>query len=96
MVYVDEIMVTVPSARWPFKASCHLYADTEEELHWFAGMLGLKRSWFQTPEETGLAHYDLTASKRRLAVALGARQQSIQEAAEFFSRIRPGIVPETP
>jgi len=47
-----------------------LFADTLEELHLFAGRLGLHRKWFQ--DHRRLPHYDLTPNKRRQAVALGA------------------------
>lgn len=46
-----------------------MIADTNEELHAFAARIGLKREWFQTDLEP---HYDLTASKRKLAVQRGA------------------------
>jgi hypothetical protein len=69
-VMVDELR------RWPtsircFKAgSCHLTADTLEELHAFAARLGLRRSWFQ--DHPRLPHYDLTKSRREQALQLGA------------------------
>lgn len=51
--------------------SCHLTTDGElEELHAFAARLGLKRAWFQNHRV--MPHYDLTASKREQAIALGA------------------------
>jgi len=87
-VYVDQMMKTVPSARWPFKASCHLYADTEEELHQFAERLGLERRRFQSREQTGLAHYDLVTTKRRWAIRLGAHGHSTREAARYFAMAR--------
>lgn len=68
-VRVDELR------KWPTKircfkpGSCHLTADTLEELHAFAARLGMKREWFQ-PKST--PHYDLTASKRERALELGA------------------------
>ncbi len=55
---------------WRLGPSAHLIADTNEELHALAVRLGLKRAWFQ--KTTGAPHYDLTASKRALAVSLGA------------------------
>lgn len=77
-VYVDEVM------RWPtkircFKAgSCHLTADTVEELHAFAKRLGLRREWFQPKSSP---HYDLTPGKRVRAVALGAEFVPAKEQA---------------
>lgn len=65
-VYVDKLR----DWGWRLGPSCHLIADTNEELHAFAATLGLKRSWFQA--KTSGPHYDLTAGKRARAVELGA------------------------
>lgn len=77
-VYVDMLI----NYGWSLGPSCHMIADTNEELHVFASTIGLKRSWFQNHEH-GLPHYDLTASKRRLAVKQGAieidRKQLIEK-----------------
>jgi hypothetical protein len=69
---VDELR------QWPTKircfqaGSCHLTTDGDlEELHAFAATLGLRRAWFQ-PHHIA-PHYDLTASKRMLALEKGAR-----------------------
>jgi len=76
-VYVDELR------QWPttircFKAgSCHLTADTTEELHAFAARLGLKREWFQ--KHPLLDHYDLTMAKREMALKLGALQSTTRD-----------------
>ncbi len=72
MVYVGEMFVTIPSSIWPYKAACHLFADSVNELHSFAQRLKLKRSWFQAHKR--LNHYDLTTNKRRLAIREGATQ----------------------
>lgn len=61
---------------------CHMVSDTgEAELHAFAERLGLKRAWFQGRHNgsASTAHYDLIASKRRLAVRLGAIEVSSRE-----------------
>lgn len=61
---------------------CHMVSDTgEDELHQFAERLGLKRRWFQGRHNNtaSAAHYDLIASKRRLAVTLGAVEVSSRE-----------------
>ena len=52
------------------KPSCHMYADSLEELHEMASKIGLKLSWFQN--SLSLQHYDLTPSKRELAIINGA------------------------
>jgi hypothetical protein len=73
-VYVDPLLRTTPyhesvNKRWNWRQSCHLVADTEEELHAFAAKIGLQRAWFQ---QKSSPHYDLTANKRNQAVRLGA------------------------
>lgn len=74
-VYVDKLRYWPPSSKWSYPASCHLYADSVEELHRFAESLGLKRSWFQ--DRPRFPHYDLTASKRKLALKKGAKEKEI-------------------
>lgn len=87
-LYVDDVGIPadvfnvatgkVVSSRW-----CHLISDLldpDVELHPFAtGVLGLRKSYFQSGTDLrgqydpGHDHYDLTISKRRLAVANGAK-----------------------
>jgi len=75
-VYIDDAQIPasvrngdrVHTSTWS-----HLTADTEDELHAFARKLGLRREWYQGPDEHGdLWHYDLTAGKRQQALKLGA------------------------
>jgi hypothetical protein len=68
MVYVDEAIWLWHGLKW-----CHLLADTPEELHRFAGALGLHRSSYQGPPKTSTPHYDITGFERSRAVALGAQ-----------------------
>lgn len=70
MVYVDALLSCLPNPNWKYTKSCHLFADSEVELHDFARKLGLKRSWFQT--KSRLLHYDLNENKREQALKLGA------------------------
>jgi hypothetical protein len=69
-VYVDDMRMHATvgriTARWS-----HLMADTDDELHRFAARLGLRRAGAQYPG-TWKSHYDITDSKRRLAIELGA------------------------
>ena len=67
-VYVDPLI----NYGWKLGPSCHLTADTEEELHNFAISIGMKRSWFQDGESHSLPHYDLTKGRRAAAVKKGA------------------------
>jgi hypothetical protein len=68
-VYVDELMTW---GVWRYGESCHMTCSDLGTLHRFAERLGLKRAWFQNHVRPELAHYDLTASKRRKALELGA------------------------
>lgn len=76
-VRVDELTI-YPNAWGPFlRGSCHLMADSEDELHAFAKRLGMKRSWFQ--ERVHFPHYDLTAGKRAKAVKFGAVEVQLRD-----------------
>lgn len=83
-VLVDELRKWPTTIRCFRAGSCHMMATTLEELHAFAERLGLRRSWFQPASSP---HYDLTASKRELALQLGAvfvtaREQALQRRRE--------------
>lgn len=85
-VYVDPLL----NHGWVLKGqrvkSCHLLADTDEELHAFAQRLGLKREW---AHDGSLLHYDLVASKRSRAVQLGAEElSSFKQAALVYRKLR--------
>ena len=83
-VYVDELQVW-PNAWGPFRAgSCHLAADTLEELHEFAARLGMKREWFQDHKKH--PHYDLVKSRRDRAIRLGAKPVSSREIVNVWRR----------
>lgn len=67
-VYVDHLRPCLPNKNWRYTESCHMIADTRQELLKMAGHLRLKLSWFQEKPP----HFDLTRSKRILAVGAGA------------------------
>jgi len=74
-VYVDPMFPCACSRKWRYDSACHLVGDSVAELHSFASILGLKRSWFQN---SLLPHYDLTVNKRRQAVVLGAIELDVK------------------
>lgn len=85
-VYVDN--AGIPATAGGFKSRwSHTTATTREELIAFAEGLGLKREWFQTcknvkmcpPDTCPHWHFDVTAPKRRAAIAAGAVAIDIRE-----------------
>jgi len=84
MVYVDRMRPSIPNRHWPYKQSCHLIADTEEELHAFAKRIGLHRSWYQH-KAFHLSHYDLTKYMKCKALKYGAHPITQHE---FVVKIR--------
>lgn len=60
-VYVDNMF-----ASYGRMLMSHMVADTPEELHRMADIIGIHRRWFQGD------HYDISKGKRDLAIAAGA------------------------
>ena len=76
MIYVDDIQFYATNFR--YKYWCHMWSDTSiDELHEFAKQLNLKIEWFQ--DKKRFPHYDLTTSKRNLALQSGATYISLKE-----------------
>jgi hypothetical protein len=68
--------ILVDGAVWPFRGDHweHLVSDTSyEELHAFAGELGIPRRGFQGD------HYDVPSALRELAIRHGAQAVSSRE-----------------
>jgi hypothetical protein len=81
-VYVDPLV----NHGWHLGPSCHLFADTLEELHEMADAIGMKRSWFQ--DEPRLQHYDLTVTRRQRALQQGAIPLSRRAAVAKWRELR--------
>jgi hypothetical protein len=95
-VYVDDFGCPAEVGGYRGRWS-HLVADEQDELHAFAARLGLRRAWFQDPTISGKPmparpgtraaegwHYDVTESKRRLAIKLGAVPISIRDLSKVI------------
>ena len=65
-----------------------MFADTDEELHHYAFMLGLKPEWFQQPPKASWRHYDLTENKRKQAIKLGAIPMNLSFTPYFAFKQR--------
>jgi hypothetical protein len=84
-VYVDNLLPCLKSPKWRYDKSCHLIADDIDELHNFAEIIGLNRSWFQ---DKNVPHYDLTANKRAEVIKAGAIPLSVKDFVLKMRKIR--------
>lgn len=66
---------------------CHMIADSDEELHAMAARIGMKPEWHQKPG-THHSHYDISLSKRALAVRFGAIEINRAQLAAILKRKR--------
>jgi hypothetical protein len=73
-VYVDDFF-----AAYGRMKMCHLLADTDEDLHAMADVIGVDRRHYQNTVSG--PHYDIAKSKRELAIAAGAIPITYRQAA---------------
>lgn len=68
---------------------CHMFTDEKDcpELHTMAYNIGLRRNWFQGD------HYDLTPSRRREAVSLGAIELTREQAVQIWRKQKRNLSP---
>lgn len=81
-VYIDDAR-----NRFGRMVMCHMLADTLEELHAMAEAIGMKRAWFQPKS---FPHYDVSVSRRKVAVELGAVEMTQREIVGVIRRLRDG------
>ena len=72
-VYVDDM-----AANFGRMKMCHMVADSEQELEQMARKLGLNLSWWQYKGHRK-SHFDISLSKRKLAVQNGAVEITVHE-----------------
>lgn len=82
-VYVDTAIYT-----YGRMVMCHMIADAPAELHAMADKIGIARQWFQAPPKASFWHYDISKSKRALAVQLGALECDRNAFVTALRRIR--------
>ena len=85
-VYVDNagIRADVPNGGRVVRGVwCHMTADTTDELVAMARRIGLRPSWIQHPGDWH-EHFDLTLSKRKLALEAGAVEVDGMEHTRTF------------
>jgi len=81
-VYVDSLTTCMINKNWKYTKSCHLFADTINELNAFADTIGLQRRWFQNHPR--LPHYDLNYNKRARAIEKGAIEVTQKQVVVFM------------
>lgn len=77
---------------------CHMIADTAAELHEMADRIGLQRKWFQTPDgpkRASFPHYDLSVSRRDLAIDAGAIVLERHPFVDVMRSIRARIIDDS-
>lgn len=84
-VYVDK-----QRAKFGRMLMCHMVADSVDELHAMASLIGMRREWFQCPTRSNASHphYDLSLSRRALAVKHGAIEVDRHELVAVIRKAR--------
>lgn len=79
--------VYIDSARNKFgrMVMCHMVADTLDELHDMAKRIGMRREWFQPLSSP---HYDVSLSRRKVAVSHGAVEVGRKELIAIIRKNR--------
>ncbi len=71
---------------------CHMVADTPNELHTMAAMIGLRYDWYQSPDKASFPHYDLSLTRRALALSAGAKELTRQELGAHMKRVKSELI----
>lgn len=85
-VYVDD-MHLMELGRYRCMRMCHMLADSTAELLAMADRVGVDRKWIQSAG-TAREHFDIAKGKRALAVAAGAVQITVRQAAAMTAHRR--------
>lgn len=86
-VYIDHLKPCMRNKHWRHYESCHMIADTEEELIEFARRMGLDIRWLQKSGKSD-SHFVLSAGMRARAMKKGAIQLNIKEFVSVIQRKR--------
>ncbi len=86
-VFVDDMHLD-PMGQYRGMKMSHMLADSDEELHAMADLIGVQRRWHQAPPKASTSHYDIAMSKRALAVQAGAIEITLRQAAAMCARRR--------
>lgn len=94
-VYMDQLKPQGMKLYGKHVESCHLMADSVQELQEFARRIFLKDNWLQA-RHGQTPHYDITRSKRLLALEAGAVDATDNDFLRLVHhyRIQDGLAPE--
>lgn len=81
MVYVDDVSIV-----WKGQPRYHMTADSLDELHDFAALVGIARCWFHTGSRH--PHYDVTGPQRESALSAGATAVDKRAMVTIAKRLR--------
>lgn len=87
-VYVDNMFEMATGEVGRMRMS-HMIADTDDELHAMADLIGVARRWHQAPPLHD-SHYDVSLGARGRAVASGAVEISMRVCAAMVWLRRAG------
>ena len=84
--YVDDMAAVHRPKHAPGRkyVLCHMIADSAEELHQMATLIGVDRKWYQGD------HYDIAITKKKLAIKNGAREITRRELGAMAMLMRCG------
>jgi hypothetical protein len=82
-VYVDDVR-----HRFGRMIMCHMWADSLGELMAMADKIEVGRHWLQQPPKSSWVHFDITLSKKALAINFGAVLTDKYGPLEFLAKQR--------
>lgn len=80
-VYVDSM-----NAKFGRMVMCHMLADSTDELLAMADKIGVQRKWIQS-KGTYKEHFDISLSKKKLALQHGAKELTRREMGSRLNRL---------
>lgn len=82
-VYVDDVR-----HRYGRMVMCHLWADSLDELFAMVDRIGVDRKWLQEPPKASWVHFDISLTKKALAIEAGAILTDRYGPLEHVYRLR--------
>jgi hypothetical protein len=79
-VYVDNARLS-----YGRMVVCHMVADSMDELHAMARLIGVRVSWFHNGSTP---HYDISLQRKAMAIAAGAIEVDRRRMVEVIRKIR--------